>query len=72
MSATPNLHIMSVITFIALLPPVYYIPPLVAQYISSDNVWVTIISLAITVLITNYISLPLMLRGVEKWQSRSR
>ena len=65
----PNLHVMTLLTYIALLPPVYYIPPLVTEHISSDNWWVTIISLAITVPITNYVSLPLMVRGVAELRS---
>jgi hypothetical protein len=60
----PNQHVMALLTFFALIPPVYYIPPLVAEYISSDRLWVTIISLAIIVPITSYISLPVMIRGL--------
>ena len=59
-----NEHLMALLTFIALIPPVYYIPLLVIEHISTDNLWVTIISLAIIVPITAYIFLPLMLRGL--------
>jgi hypothetical protein len=60
----PNQHVMALLTFFALIPPVYYIPPLLTEYISPNNLWVTIISLAIIVPITNYVSLPLMVKGM--------
>ena len=54
-------HIMAGLTFIALLPLVYFIPPWVAQEISTQHAWVTLISVAIIVPVISYIVLPAML-----------
>ena len=54
-------HIMALLTFLALLPLVYFIPPWVAEYISDQHGWVTLISVAIIVPIISYLILPGML-----------
>ena len=54
-------HLMALLTFIALLPLVYFIPPWVATYVSTDHGWVTLISVGIIVPIISYLVLPSML-----------
>ena len=57
----PNKHVMAGLTFVALLPLVYVIPPWVAENISDQHAWVTLISVASIVPIISYVSLPAML-----------
>ena len=61
-----NKHLMALLTFIALLPLVHFIPPLVMQYISQHQFAVTFISVAVIVPIVTYITMPLMLRVITK------
>jgi len=57
----PSKHVMAVLTFLALLPLVYVIPPWVAAHISNQHGWVTLISVASIVPIITYGLLPGML-----------
>ena len=57
-----NRHLIALITFFALLPLVYFIPPAVATSISDQRWLVTIISVAIIVPIISYIILPIAQR----------
>jgi len=58
----PSKHVMALLTFLALLPLVYVIPPWVAVHISDHHAWVTLISVASIVPIISYVLLPGMLR----------
>ena len=60
----PNRHVMVFMTFIALLPLVYFIPPWVATHAVSDHAAVTVISVAIIVPLLSYVILPLLSRAV--------
>ncbi|NRA21171.1 MAG: hypothetical protein HRU05_11895 [Oceanospirillaceae bacterium] len=57
----PSKHVMAVLTFLALLPLVYFIPPWVMAHISDRHAWVTLISVACIVPIITYVLLPGML-----------
>ena len=57
----PSKHVMAGLTFVALLPLVYVIPPWVAANISDQHGWVTLISVASIVPIISYVMLPGML-----------
>ncbi len=57
----PSKHVMAGLTFVALLPLVYVIPPWVAANISDDHGWVTLISVASIVPMISYVLLPGML-----------
>ncbi len=59
-------HLMALLTFIALLPLVYFIPPWVAQHISDQHFFVTFISVALIVPIITYVAMPLMLKLITK------
>ena len=63
----PNRHMMAFLTFIALIPLVYYIPPWVEQYVTTNHFYVTVLSLVIIVPIVSYLALPLLvgLRNVK-------
>ena len=58
----PSKHVMAGLTFVALLPLVYVIPPWVAANISDHHAWVTLISVASIVPIISYLLLPGMLK----------
>ncbi len=64
-----NRHVKTVITFFALVPSVYYIPPLISEYITQSHFIVTILSLAIIVPVTSYAAIPALtgiISGVNK------
>lgn len=67
-----NPHVKTVITFFALVPSVYYIPPLISEYIKQSHFVVTILSLAIIVPVTSYAAIPALtnvVSGVNKmWE----
>ncbi|WOH36214.1 hypothetical protein RI844_12620 [Thalassotalea fonticola] len=52
---------MALLTFLALLPLVYFIPPYVARF-TSNHLWITVISVAIIVPIITYVLLPAMVK----------
>jgi len=54
-----NRHLMALLTFTILLPLVYFIPPLVAKYISGDHWWVTFFSVSIIVPMLSYVLIPI-------------
>ncbi len=60
--APPSKHVMAGLTFVALLPLVYVIPPWVAANISDNHAWVTLISVASIVPMISYGLLPGLLR----------
>ena len=59
-------HTMALLTFIALLPLVYFIPPWVAQEITTQHGWVTVISVAIIVPVISYLVIPSMLYLISR------
>ena len=58
-NATPiNQHVMALITFLALLPLVYFVPDLVAQFLPAIK-WLNVtVTVAIIVPIISYVILP--------------
>jgi len=68
MNKAPNRHVIALITFIVLLPLVYFIPPWVSQYITDDHLWVTVISVAVIVPIISHIALPFLIKCYIKFQ----
>ncbi|SFD09977.1 hypothetical protein [Pseudoalteromonas denitrificans] len=62
MNKSLNRHVMAFITFILLLPLVYYIPAFVAKNVSDNDLYITIISVAIIVPVLTYILIPLVTR----------
>jgi hypothetical protein len=54
---SPNQHLVATFTFAALLPLVYYIPPLVVSNVTENHFLVTVLSLGIIVPVISYIAL---------------
>ena len=57
----PNRHLVAFLTFVALLPLVYYVPPWLAQHVLNNQLVVTFLAVAIIVPIISYVALPGML-----------
>ena len=62
----PNRHLVATFTFAALLPLVYYIPPLVASHVTENHFFVTVLSLGIIVPVISYVALPLFFKALKK------
>lgn len=56
----PNKHLSAFFTFIALLPPVYFIPSWLAAHVSDNQLVVTVLAAAIIVPIITYVELPII------------
>ena len=66
MSAPVNRHVIAFLTFIGLLPLVYFIPPAIAQAVSSDQLVVTVLAVAVIVPIISYFWLPFALKVISR------
>jgi len=58
----PNKHVMALITFVLLLPLVYFIPEFIATYMSDDRFFVSLISVGVIVPLLSYLLIPLILK----------
>lgn len=54
----PNKHILAIITYLALVPLVYFIPLLIAPYLPVNNFLQVCINLAIIVPVISYLVMP--------------
>ncbi|WP_210418628.1 hypothetical protein [Aliikangiella coralliicola] len=66
----PNKHLIAFLTFVALLPLVYFIPPWVGTYISNDHFWITLISVALIVPIISYVVMPMMFYAINYFSAK--
>jgi hypothetical protein len=57
----PNQHLMALITFILLVPLVYFIPEFINLYIPDNKLAQVIAAVGIIVIIISYIAMPLTL-----------
>ena len=57
----PNPHITALITFIALVPLVYFIPDFVGQYLPNHKLLNVVVAVGIIVPIISYIVMPVYL-----------
>ncbi len=60
-SKQPNKHIMALITFILLVPLVYFIPELINPFLPENKLVQVVIAVGIIVVIISYIALPITL-----------
>jgi len=63
----PNNHLMAFLTFILLLPLVYFIPYFIAAYISEDRFLVSLISVGVIVPLLSYCLMPIVLKLLNKY-----
>lgn len=61
----PNRHVISIFTFVTLLPLVYYIPPWLMHNVTNNHFLVTLLALAIIVPVVSYVALPLLFKLFE-------
>lgn len=64
-SLSPNQHLVATFTFAALLPLVYFIPPLIASNVTENHFFVTVLSLGIIVPVISYAALPLFFKALS-------
>ena len=62
----PNPHITAVITFISLVPLVYFIPDFVGQYLPNHKLLNVVVAVGIIVLIISYMVMPIYLKVLSK------
>lgn len=64
--AKPNKHVMALVTYLALVPLVYFIPPQVAVIMPDRPLLQVMVAVAIIVPMITYVVMPLFLKGVVK------
>jgi len=62
----PNQHIMALITFLALVPLVYFIPDFIAQFLPASKLLNVIVAVGIIVPIISYLVMPFSLKLISK------
>lgn len=62
----PSRHLMALLTFICLVPLVYFIPPLVAKLLQANHFIHVTISVAIIVPIITYLVMPRLVKQMAK------
>ncbi len=65
-STKPNQHITAVITFISLVPLVYFIPDFVGQYLPDNKLLNVVVVVGIIVPIISYMVMPIYLKILSK------
>ncbi|PCK07154.1 MAG: hypothetical protein COA42_15800 [Alteromonadaceae bacterium] len=58
----PNRHLMAFVTFLSLVPMVYFVPDFVAQYTGGIKWLNVVVSVGIIVPIISYIIMPLTIK----------
>ncbi|PCH62752.1 MAG: hypothetical protein COC19_02430 [SAR86 cluster bacterium] len=58
----PNRHIMALVTFLSLLPLVYYIPGWIISNITDNHLGSTVLAVAIICVVISYFILPLFIK----------
>ncbi len=66
----PSREKMALVTFAGLVAPVYFVPPLVVDYITKEPFLITVTSLAIITPLMVYAIMPLLTRIARPWLSR--
>ena len=58
----PNRHLMALVTFLSLLPLVYFIPELIILHVTDHKLISTLLAVAIIVPIISYVVMPCFLK----------
>ena len=64
-------HIMALVTFLTLIPLVYFIPDLIAPYLPENNLVNVVVAVGIIVPIVSYCVAPLTARFITKYESKA-
>jgi len=62
----PSQHMMALITFLALVPLVYFIPDLVARFLPASKLLNVIVTVGIIVPIISYLVMPFSIKLLSK------
>lgn len=66
----PSREKMALITYLGLVPPVYYVPPLVTEHLTNAPMFATLISLGIITPMMVYIIMPVLTQLFKPWLKR--
>jgi len=66
----PSQHLMALITFLALVPLVYYIPELVARFLPASKLLNVIVAVGIIVPIISYCVMPISIKLFSKFRRK--
>lgn len=66
----PSREKMALVTFAGLVAPVYFVPPLVIDYITQEPILITVTSLAIITPMMVYAIMPVLTRIARPWLNR--
>lgn len=72
MKSSISKHLVSLYTFILLIPLVYFIPPVIANTLNDNHFVVTVLSLVVIVPLVSYLALPLAINATLKWQDKKK
>jgi len=61
----PNKHIMALITFLALVPLVYFIPELIKSALPANKLLNVTVTVGVIVPIVSYIVMPIVLKIIK-------
>ncbi len=59
----PNRHLMALVTFLSLLPLVYFIPELIILHVTDHKLLSTLLAVAIIVAIISYAVMPCFIKA---------
>ncbi|MBB1331051.1 MULTISPECIES: hypothetical protein [Pseudoalteromonas] len=62
----PNQHIIALISFLALVPLVYFIPDFIGRYVTDNKLLNVIVAVGIIVPLISYVVVPLSLKLLDK------
>ncbi|KTF16360.1 hypothetical protein [Pseudoalteromonas sp. 10-33] len=62
----PNQHIIALISFLALIPLVYFIPDFIGRYVTDNKLLNVIVAVGIIVPLISYVVVPLSLKLLDK------
>ena len=65
-STPPNKHVMALITFILLVPLVYFIPEFINPYLPENKLMQVIAAVGTIVVIISYVALPITLSLIHQ------
>ncbi|OZG72316.1 hypothetical protein BTA51_16410 [Hahella sp. CCB-MM4] len=69
---TASRHINAFLTFLGLLPLVYFIPPVFERLIPDNHFFVVMLSVAAIVILMTYLIMPLFLRSLKLFTSNRK
>ncbi len=63
---TPNRHLIAFITFMILIPLVYFVPEIIATYITDNKLANVVLSVAVIVPALSYLIMPVCIKLIKR------